>query len=69
MYMQSECYFESEFTLMLLERLSADSNLWGSQNLYTSLAYEIKADIYIGTDCSFNIYGIAFYYVIFRYNK
>jgi hypothetical protein len=61
--MQSECYFAREFTLMLVEHLSADVNLWGSQNLYISLAYEIKADIYTGPDYSFNIYGTTFYYV------
>lgn len=48
---------------MLLERLSAHVNLWGSQNLYIPLAYEIKADIYIGPDYSFNIYGTTSYYV------
>jgi hypothetical protein len=61
--MQSECYFESEFTLMLLERRSADVNLWGSQKLYISLAYEIKVDIYTGPDYSFNTYCTTFYYV------
>jgi len=61
--MQSEWYFDSEFTVMHLDGLSADVNLWGTQNLYISMAYEIKGDIYTGPNYSFNIYGTKFYYV------